>query len=133
MCTAFRIKALADRSARTADNSNIATDLRGARLPGDTKTIAATGNFNIEATFDLSQVFVELAAKIGQATIVGGLEDYVPRNLDSIQSTSKTTAMHRAWEVAAGIMSGDRLRRGQPAAQGIRHRLGDNDVDELAN
>jgi hypothetical protein len=30
-------------------------------------------------------VFIELPAQVGEAPIVGGLEDYVPRNLDSIQ------------------------------------------------
>ncbi|MGI9220830.1 MAG: hypothetical protein ACR2QS_07325 [Woeseiaceae bacterium] len=49
--------------------------------------ISATGNIDVKAAFYLSQVFIKLAAKVGQATIVGGLEDYVPRYLDSIQST----------------------------------------------
>jgi hypothetical protein len=32
-------------------------------------------------------VLIELTAKISQAAVVGGLEDDVPRKLDSIQST----------------------------------------------
>ena len=35
------------------------------RLSGDAKMVTTTGNFDIEAAFDLPQVFVELAAKIG--------------------------------------------------------------------
>jgi len=49
------------------------------------EAISTTGNFDIESAFDLPQVFIKLAAKICKATIIGGLEDYVPRNLDSIQ------------------------------------------------
>jgi hypothetical protein len=44
-----------------------------------------TGDLNIEASLDLSQVFIKLAAKIGEAAVIGGLENNVPRNLDSIQ------------------------------------------------
>jgi hypothetical protein len=58
--------------------------------------IAATRNFDIKSAFYLSQVFVKLATQIGQATIVGGLENYVPRYLDSIQSTSEITARRLA-------------------------------------
>ena len=54
-------------------------------LAGHTKAITAAGNFDIEAAFYLPQVLIELAAEIGQTSIVGGLENYVPRNLDSIQ------------------------------------------------
>jgi hypothetical protein len=54
-------------------------------LPGDAKVVATTGYFNIEAAFDLAQVFIELAAQIGQAAVVGGLENDIPRYLDCIQ------------------------------------------------
>ena len=40
--------------------------------------IAATGNLHVEAAFYLLQVLIELAAKVGQALIVGGLEDDIP-------------------------------------------------------
>jgi hypothetical protein len=63
----------------------VAAYLCCARWPGDTKAVAATGYFNIKAPFDLPQVFVKLAAEIGQAMIIGRLEDQVPRCLDSIQ------------------------------------------------
>ena len=65
---------------------HIATDLRRARLSGNPKTITATRDFDVEAAFDLPQVFIKLAAKICKATVIGWLEDYVPRNLDSIQN-----------------------------------------------
>jgi hypothetical protein len=64
---------------------HVAANLRRARSAGNPETITATRDFDIEAAFDLPQVFVKLAAKIGKAAVVGGLEDYVPRNLDSIQ------------------------------------------------
>jgi hypothetical protein len=47
--------------------------------------ITAACDFNVEAAFDLPQVFIELAAKIGQTSVVGGLENDVPRYLDCIQ------------------------------------------------
>lgn len=68
----------------------------GTRRTGNTKMIASAGNVDVEAAFYLSQVFIKLATKVGQATIVGGLEDYVPRYLDSIQSTSEITARRLA-------------------------------------
>jgi hypothetical protein len=55
-------------------------------LPRDPETVAATGNFNIEAAFYLPQMFIKLTAKIGKAVVIGRLENYVPRNLDSIQN-----------------------------------------------
>jgi len=53
--------------------------------PGNPEAIAMTGYFNVKATFDLPQVFIKLTAEIGKAVIISRLEDYVPRNLDSIQ------------------------------------------------
>jgi len=63
----------------------VAAELRRARLPGDAKVIAAAGDFHIEAAFDLPQVFIELAAEIGQTVVVGGLENDIPGYLDCIQ------------------------------------------------
>ena len=45
---------------------------------GDTKMIATTGDLHMETTFNLSQMFVKLAAQVGQAFVVDGLENYVP-------------------------------------------------------
>ena len=45
------------------------------RFSGNPKAIATTGDFNIEAAFDLTQMFVKLAAEIGKAAIIGGLQD----------------------------------------------------------
>jgi hypothetical protein len=64
----------------------IATDFSCTGLPGDPESITATCDFNVEAAFDLPQVFIKLTAEIGKAVIIGGLENYVPRNLDSIQN-----------------------------------------------
>ena len=59
---------------------------RGLGLAGYAKAIASIGDIDTEAPFDLPQVFIKLAAEIGEAAVVGGLENDVPRNLDSIQS-----------------------------------------------
>ena len=64
---------------------DIAADLCRAGQPGNPETISATSDFDIEAAFDLPQVFIKLAAEICKAAVIGWLEDYVPRNLDSIQ------------------------------------------------
>ena len=64
---------------------DISAGFGSTRLAGNPKTITAAGNFNIEAAFNLPQVFIKLTAKVRKAIVIGGLEDYVPRNLDSIQ------------------------------------------------
>ncbi len=66
---------------------DITAYLGSTGLSGHSKAIATTGDLNIEATLDLSQMFIKLAAKIGEAAVIGGLENNVSRNLDSIQST----------------------------------------------
>lgn len=80
----FRVKTLTVRQLEQR-LQHVATDLCCARLSRYAKAVAAAGNIHVEAAFDLPQVFIELAAQVGQALVVGGLEDYVPRNLHSIQ------------------------------------------------
>ena len=63
----------------------IATSLSRAWPACHAKRIAATGNFYTQSSLNLSQVFIKLTAQVGKAVIVGGLENHVPRNLDSIQ------------------------------------------------
>ena len=65
---------------------HVATDLSRAGMPGNPETITATGYFDIEAAFDLPQVFIKLTAEIGKAVVIGGLENDVPRYLDSTQN-----------------------------------------------
>jgi hypothetical protein len=64
----------------------VAAHFRGTGLPGNPETITTTRDFNVEAAFDLPQVFIKLTAEIGKAVVIGGLENQVPRNLDSIQN-----------------------------------------------
>jgi len=59
--------------------NHVASGLRGTGHAGDPETISATGYFNVESAFDLAQVLVELAAEIGEATVVGGFQDDVLR------------------------------------------------------
>ena len=65
---------------------DVTAHFRCTGLPGNPETITATRDFNVEAAFDLPQVFIKLTAEIGKAVVIGGLENYVPRDLDSIQS-----------------------------------------------
>ena len=65
---------------------HIAADLGDAGLSRNPEAIAAAGNLDIEAAFDLPQVFIKLTAKIGKAVVVGGLENNVSRSLDSTQN-----------------------------------------------
>ena len=57
---------------------NITAYFRGSRMPGNTEPISTAGNFNVEAAFNLAQVFVELTAEIGESTVVCGLQDDIP-------------------------------------------------------
>jgi hypothetical protein len=40
--------------------------------------VATTGDFDAQARFNLSKMFVELAAEVGQTLIIGGLKNDVP-------------------------------------------------------
>lgn len=73
----FRIQVLVFGQAKQRFK-NLAAGFRGTRAPGNAKTIAAAGDFDIQATLDLTQMFVKLTAEIGKAIVVGGLEDHVP-------------------------------------------------------
>ena len=64
---------------------DISSHLGGTGAASDTKAVAAAGNFDVEATFDLSQVFIKLTTQIGQAIVIGGLKDNIPKNPNSIQ------------------------------------------------
>lgn len=67
-----------------------ATGLGGTGLPGYTKAIAPAGDLDAQALLDLLEVFVKLTAEVGKAVIVGGLEDYVPADLDGVQGLEIT-------------------------------------------
>ena len=54
---------------------DMAANFGGTRHTGYPEMISAACNFNIEAAFDLSQVLVELPAKIGETAVVSGLQD----------------------------------------------------------
>jgi hypothetical protein len=65
---------------------DVAAHFGRAGLPGDPETIAPARYFDIETALDLPQVFIELTAQVGKAVIIGGLENDVPRYLDSTQN-----------------------------------------------
>jgi hypothetical protein len=82
---AFRIEPLLARHFEQP-GQHVATNLGCTRLACNPETVTATCDFDIEAAFDLPQVFIKLTTEIGKAVVIGGLENQVPRNLDSIQS-----------------------------------------------
>ena len=74
---ALRIESLATRQFKQRFE-DIATCFRRTWLTCNTEVIAATGYFHSQAGFDLSKMFVELAAEVGQTLVIGGLENDVP-------------------------------------------------------
>ncbi|GMR17549.1 MAG: hypothetical protein BMS9Abin32_679 [Gammaproteobacteria bacterium] len=56
----------------------VAANPCSARVTGYAKAISAAGDLYIEAAFDLSQVLIELSAKIGETAVIGGFQDDVP-------------------------------------------------------
>jgi hypothetical protein len=82
---AFGVQALAIRQFEQRQQ-DVTTNLRGTGSTRDAKAIATAGDFDIQATFDLPEVFVKLATQIRQAVVIGGLEDNVPKNPDCVQS-----------------------------------------------
>ena len=81
---ALRVETLPIRHIKHGQQK-VAADVGRTRSSGNTKLIATTRDLNAEAFFYLSKVFIKLTTKISEAFVIGGLEDYVPRNLDSIQ------------------------------------------------
>jgi hypothetical protein len=65
--------------------NNVGAQSGGARLSGDSETVSAAGDFDVQAAFDLSQVLVELSAQVGQTAVIGGFQDYVLRYFYSVQ------------------------------------------------
>ncbi len=82
---AFRVESFRV-SHREQLRQNVTANFGSTRLPGNSEAIAAARDFNVEAAFNLPQVFIKLTAQISKAVVIGGLENYIPRNLDSIQS-----------------------------------------------
>jgi hypothetical protein len=64
----------------------VATNFGGTGPAGNPETVSATRDFDVKAAFDLPQVFIKLAAEVGKAAVIGGLENDVSRNLDSTQN-----------------------------------------------
>ena len=54
---------------------DMAADFGSTGHTGNPEMISAACNFYVEAAFDLSQVLVELSAKIGETAVVSGLQD----------------------------------------------------------
>jgi hypothetical protein len=85
----LRVEALVHRHFEKG-SKHITTGFCGTRFSGHLKTIATAGDFNIEATFDLAEVLVELAAEVGQTTVVDGFQDNVLRYKAGVQGLRKT-------------------------------------------
>ena len=54
-------------------------------MAGESEPIASAKYIDVEAMFYLSQMLIKLAAKIGQAVIIGGFQDDVLRYLYGAQ------------------------------------------------
>ena len=65
---------------------HVAAGVGCAGLTRNAKSVSTTCDLNVQTSFDLSQVFVELPAKIGKAVVVGGLENDVPADLYGVQN-----------------------------------------------
>ena len=63
----------------------VPADLGGTRITGDPEAISSAGYIDVEAAFYLPQVLIKLAAKIGQAVVIGGFQDEVLRYLYGVQ------------------------------------------------
>jgi hypothetical protein len=74
---------------------NIRSDLRSPRFPGNPEAISTAGYFNVEAAFNLAQVFVKLTAEVGEPTVVGGFQDDVLRYLCGVQFLVLTPVARR--------------------------------------
>ena len=81
---ALRIERLATGKLEKGTN-NLATNLGSTGISGYPEPVSTTGNLNVEATFDLSQVFVELPAEIGETIVIGRFQDDVLRYLYGVQ------------------------------------------------
>ena len=84
---ALRVEVLATRQLEQGAQ-HVAAGVGRTGLARDAKSIAAPRDFHVESALDLSEVFVELTAQVGEAVVVGGLENYVPADLDSVQNRS---------------------------------------------
>ena len=82
---AFGIESFVVRQCKQP-GKHVAADLGGPGLSRNSEAVAAARDLDVEAAFDLPQVFIKLTAQIGEAVVVGGLENNVPRNLDSTQN-----------------------------------------------
>ena len=67
---AFGVESLLVRHTKQRQQHGT-TRLLSTGLSGDTKTITTAGDFNIEAAFDLPQMFIKLAAQVGHAAVEG--------------------------------------------------------------
>ncbi len=65
--------------------NDITADFGSIRNTGDPEVISAAGYFYIKSAFDLSQVLIELSAKIGETSVVGGFQDDFPGYLYGVQ------------------------------------------------
>lgn len=56
---------------------------------GNPEAIAAAGDLDTETPFDLFQVLIELTAKVGEAVIVSGFENDIPRGQQRVQDRER--------------------------------------------
>jgi hypothetical protein len=81
---AFRVQSFTPGHLKQRIN-DITANLRSTRVAGNPEVVSAASDFNVEAAFDLSQMLIELTAKIGQTVVVGGFQDDFPGYLYGVQ------------------------------------------------
>ncbi len=122
--------------------NDVQADLRGARITGHPEAIASAGDVDVEAAFYLPQVLIKLAAKIGQAVVIGGFQDDVlrylygvqslefrPHSIDGSKPTSKAPHMEYFSSQISQLCYSPSVYKA--STQGIRQSLGNHDIDEL--
>ena len=85
----FRFEPLAVRHLEQLTQHAL-TGARGVFCADDSEMVTAIGDFDIEPALDLTKVFVELAAQVGEPGIVLGLEYQVAADCGVGQSVSRT-------------------------------------------
>ena len=90
----------------------------------NTKMVTTVADSYIQALFDLPKVFVELAAKVCQYTVVSGLQQEFPGFNCSVQDLKVSVLTP---------CSGRLGRNTQSPAQGIGQRLGNDHIDKVAD
>lgn len=105
--------------------NDVRTDLGSARIAGDSEAISSAGYVDVEAAFYLPQVLIKLAAKIGQAVIIGGFQDDVLRYLHGIQCLDIRPLAKSSLAKSISAILSTLVQRFQAYIEGCTHGIPD--------